>query len=84
MGRYLGPSTDVGPALTAKILKQNGEVVHWSSYRGLTPEEIVNPVEQAAMKSFNESIEVKLGPKASIDDFKDLGIESLLSLKVRG
>ena len=27
------------------------------------------------MKSFNESIEVKLGPKASIDDFKDLGID---------
>eukprot|EP00804_Cyclotella_cryptica_P002927 CCRYP_013278-RA/>CCRYP_013278-RA protein AED:0.25 eAED:0.29 QI:0/0/0/1/1/1/2/0/233 len=27
------------------------------------------------MKSFNESIEVKLGPKASVDDFKDLGID---------
>eukprot|EP00804_Cyclotella_cryptica_P003089 CCRYP_006074-RA/>CCRYP_006074-RA protein AED:0.29 eAED:0.04 QI:0/0/0/0.75/0.33/0.5/4/0/1079 len=75
LGRYLGPSIDVGPALTAKILKQNGEVVHRSTYRGLTPEEIVNPVDQAAMKSFNESIEVKLGPKASIDDFKDLGID---------
>eukprot|EP00804_Cyclotella_cryptica_P015125 CCRYP_000688-RA/>CCRYP_000688-RA protein AED:0.22 eAED:0.24 QI:0/0/0/0.8/1/1/5/0/1053 len=48
---------------------------HRSTYRGLTPEEIVNPVDQAAMKSFNESIEVKLGPKASIDDFKDLGID---------
>ena len=75
MGRYLGPSIDVGPALTAKILKQNGEVVHRSTYRGLTPEEIVNPVEQATMESFNESIEVKLGPKASVDDFKDLGID---------
>eukprot|EP00804_Cyclotella_cryptica_P017277 CCRYP_016828-RA/>CCRYP_016828-RA protein AED:0.02 eAED:0.02 QI:0/0/0/1/0/0.5/2/0/461 len=75
LGRYLGPSIDVGPALTGKILKQNGEVVHRSTYRGLTPEEIVNPVDQAAMKSFNESIEVKFGPKASIDDFKDLGID---------
>ena len=28
LGRYLGPSIDVGPALTAKILKSNGEVVH--------------------------------------------------------
>jgi hypothetical protein len=74
LGRYLGPSIDVGPVLTAKILKQNGEVVHWSTYRGLTPEEIANPVEQAAMKHFDETIEVKLGPKASIDDFKDLGI----------
>ena len=58
-----------------KILKQNGEVVHRSTYHELTPEEIVNPVDQAAMKSFNESIEVKLGPKAFIDDFKDLGID---------
>ena len=24
LGRYLGPSIDVGPALTAKILKANG------------------------------------------------------------
>ena len=31
LGRYLGPSIDVGPALTAKILKQNGEVVHRST-----------------------------------------------------
>eukprot|EP00804_Cyclotella_cryptica_P021438 CCRYP_005781-RA/>CCRYP_005781-RA protein AED:0.29 eAED:0.29 QI:0/0/0/1/1/1/3/0/397 len=75
LGRYLGPSIDVGPALTAKILKQNGEVVHWSTYRELTPEESVNPVEQAVMQSFSESIEVKLGPKASVDGFKDLGID---------
>eukprot|EP00804_Cyclotella_cryptica_P009101 CCRYP_003177-RA/>CCRYP_003177-RA protein AED:0.23 eAED:0.23 QI:0/0/0/1/1/1/2/0/629 len=73
--RYLGPSIDVGPALTAKILKQNGEVVHRSTYRGLTPEEIANPIEQAAMKNFDETIQAKLGPKTSIDDFKDLGID---------
>eukprot|EP00804_Cyclotella_cryptica_P030525 CCRYP_020633-RA/>CCRYP_020633-RA protein AED:0.28 eAED:0.28 QI:0/0/0/1/0/0/4/0/472 len=75
LGRSLGPSIDVGPALTAKILKQNGALVHWSTYCGLTPEEIVNTVEQATMKSFNESIEVMLGPKASIDVFKVLGID---------
>ncbi len=27
LGRYLGPATDVGLALTAKILKQNGQYV---------------------------------------------------------
>jgi hypothetical protein len=27
LGRYLGPAIDMGPALTAKILKANGEVV---------------------------------------------------------
>ena len=32
LGRYLGPSFDIGPAMTAKILKKNGEYVHqpWS------------------------------------------------------
>ncbi len=25
LGRHLGPSTDIGPAMTAKILKQNGQ-----------------------------------------------------------
>ena len=54
LGRYLGPSIDVGPALTAKIFKANDEVVHRSTYRGLTPEEV-----------FDEPIEIKLGPKAS-------------------
>ena len=32
LGRYLGPSMNVGPALTAKMLKANGQVMHWSSY----------------------------------------------------
>jgi hypothetical protein len=36
LGRYLGPAIDVGPALTAKILKANGEVVYRSTYRALT------------------------------------------------
>ena len=31
LGRYLGPSIDVGPALTAKILKMNGTVVYRST-----------------------------------------------------
>jgi len=32
-GRWLGPSLDIGPAMTAKILKSNGQVIHLSSYR---------------------------------------------------
>ena len=32
LGRYLGPSIDIGPAMTAKILKANGEVVYRSTY----------------------------------------------------
>ncbi len=31
LGRYLGPTTDIGSALTAKILKSNGRVVYRST-----------------------------------------------------
>jgi hypothetical protein len=32
LGRYLGVAIDVGPAMTAKILKANGQVIHRSMY----------------------------------------------------
>ena len=32
LGRYLGPSLDVGPAMAIKVLKENGEVIRLSSY----------------------------------------------------
>ena len=32
LGRYLGVAINVGPAMTAKILKANGQVVHRSTY----------------------------------------------------
>ncbi len=36
LGCYFGPAIDVGPALTDKILKANGEVLYRSTYRALT------------------------------------------------
>ena len=36
LGRYYGPSIDVGTALTAKIIRNNGQQVHRSTYRALT------------------------------------------------
>ena len=35
LGIYLEPAIDVGPIMTANIMKGNGEVVHWSTYCGL-------------------------------------------------
>ena len=35
LGRYFYPSFDVGPAMTAKILKQNGEYIHSFTLRHL-------------------------------------------------
>ena len=40
LGHYLGPRIDVGPAMIAKILTQNGQVSHRSMYRLLTPDEM--------------------------------------------
>ena len=61
LGRYLGPSIDVGPALTANILKSNGDMVHCSTYRSLLPEEFND--EKELRRQFNVMIEEKLGPK---------------------
>ena len=39
LGRYLGPSIDIGPALRAKIIKEDGQVLYRSVYRALVQEE---------------------------------------------
>ena len=43
LGLYIGPSIHFGPALTTKILIQNGQVLNRSMYRALTPDEIKCP-----------------------------------------
>ena len=45
LGRYCGPSIDVGPALTSNILRKNRQQVHRYTYRELTTDELVNPDE---------------------------------------
>ena len=69
LGRYLGPSIDVGPALAAKILKSNGQIVCRSTYRELTSDELEDDVVKDAMKAFDQSILNKLGPGSKVDDF---------------
>ena len=39
LGRYLGPALNVGMEMTSKITKDNGEVVHSSTYDALTESE---------------------------------------------
>ena len=68
LGIYLGPSFDIGPAMTAKILKKNGEYVHRSTYRSLTDDELKDPLEIKEREQFDIAIENKLGPSAKPDD----------------
>ena len=42
LGCYLGPSIDIGPAMTTKILTEKGQVLHRSSYKPSTPDELLD------------------------------------------
>ena len=42
LGLYLGSSIDINPAMIAKILTENGQVLHRSNYMPLTPEELLD------------------------------------------
>ena len=46
IGRWLGPAPDVGTAMTYKILKSNGWMVHRGTVRAWTPKEVANPALQ--------------------------------------
>jgi hypothetical protein len=56
LGQYLGPATNVGSALTAKILKSNEQTACRSTLWYLNDEEIHCPIHQEMRRVFNESI----------------------------
>jgi hypothetical protein len=72
LGRYLGPAIDVGPALTTKILKANGEFVYRSTYPALTDVEWANAAHVCRRIEFDLKILDKFGPETTPDDFPDL------------
>ena len=80
IGRYLGPAIDVGPALTAKILKASGEVVYRSTYQALTDVERANATHVCRWVEFDLNILDKFGPETTPDDFPDLDIPATLDL----
>jgi hypothetical protein len=69
LGHYLGPATDVGSALTVKILKSNRQTVCRSTLRHLNNEELYCPIQKEMHRSFDESITHHLGPTAKDTDF---------------
>ena len=62
LGRWLGPATDVGPAMASKILKENGKVIIRSTYRPLTQDELNNPDELKERNAFPTAINAEFGP----------------------
>ena len=71
LGTWLGPSIDNGPALCAKILKDNGRCVYISSYRHLTEDEQNSPKEKKKRESYDQLIHSKLGSPATTQDFEE-------------
>ncbi len=65
----MGPATNVGSALTAKILKSNGQTVCRSTLWHLNNEEIRCPIHPEMRRVFNETITHHLGPNATEQDF---------------
>ena len=75
LGRYLGPSIDIGPALMAKIMKENVQVLQRSIYLALSQEEWEWEECKAKHISFMASLHQKLGPCTELRDLVDLGVE---------
>ncbi len=75
LGRFLGIAIDVGPAMTVKILKSNGEVIYWSTYRGLTDAKVINQAHIKSREEFDEAIGTKFGADFTTEDFPDIVLE---------
>jgi hypothetical protein len=71
LGRDVGAAIDIGPAMSRKILKANGQVLYRTSVRSLTPDEIQSPTEIEERLKFDISVEDKLGKSMLAADFKD-------------
>ena len=63
LGRWLGPSLDVGEALTYAILTPTAEIIHRSSVLPLTIEEKNSEETKLLKRKFMETLERKLGER---------------------
>ena len=71
LGRYLGPTRDIGPVLTAKILKINGKTVARSSYTAVSKDEMEQPIVKENMEKFTRTVEEALKSTAAGQPPKD-------------
>ena len=62
LGRYLGPSIDVCPAMMAKILTKNSQVLHRSTYHALTQEDWGSEESKEKSRTFMKSVLCRLSP----------------------
>ena len=70
LGSYCGPSIDIGPELTAKITRKNGQQVHSSTYKSFKPDKLVKSDEIKAREDFDIAIGENLGHAKSAKYFE--------------
>jgi hypothetical protein len=71
LGRGMGATIDIVPAMARKILKKNGSMMYRTSVRPLAPDEIQSPTEKKEREEFDIAIEKKFGTSMDKNDFKD-------------
>ena len=70
-GRDLGPAIDIGPVMTRKILKDNGQVIYRSTVRSLTDDEMSDEDMKKRQNDFDTKINNILGDPLNYEDLKD-------------
>ena len=75
-GHYLGASIDVSPAMTDKIFIQNWQVLYWSTYRLLTPNETSDKDGSDAWEKFMARVHEKLGSQVLPRELEDIELEN--------
>ena len=75
LGCYLGSSIDVGPAMTAKILTENGQVLHRSTYQPLTPDKLLDRDGSDTYDQFMTRFYKRLGLQVLSIELEDVGLE---------
>jgi hypothetical protein len=72
LGRWLGPSLDIGPAMTAVIMKENGQITYLSTHRCLTDLEYQDPLVTKQRELFTMALLEKIGGPIDPGDLAQL------------
>ncbi len=74
VGKYLGPTIEVGPAMTTKIIQNNSKVVYRSTYQPLTVEEQIDMTVQQDMLTVRESTKEHQGERLTCAELDEVSL----------
>jgi hypothetical protein len=68
---------DIGPIVTSKILKENGQLLTLSMFRGLTPDEMMRRDEEKLRDAFDSKLKKKLGRALKSSDLDEIDFDHI-------